>query len=277
MYNAYAKASQTEFSLVETITSYSLNRRDTNLKGERMKMAHLMKIGRQGLTHMLDHYVHKFDRDNIDKELIHLNKIYTFRDDAKTDKEFIEDRLSQLTYRQQKNNVLMCNWVITVPEDYHGNTDNFFRECFKFCGDRYGTENIVAGYVHRDEPTAREHIHIAFIPAYKDEHGIDRLSSNVVNRKDLQTFHKDLERYLERNHVHAHMLNGKTKENVERVKEQEYEIQYLSNHLAKFEPDFYSKMQKYVTKEMELDKAVREQDHTRDKERDKERDLEPVR
>jgi len=73
----------------------------------------------------------------------------------------------------------------------------FFEETYTFLENRYGKENVLSAYVHLDETTP--HIHFGFLPVGTDKNGNKTVSSKLVcTRKELQTFHKDLSRHLEK-------------------------------------------------------------------------------
>lgn len=101
----------------------------------------------------------------------------------------------------------LVSWVVTMPQDISSNEQGiFFEETYKFLRDRYcnkvqqavGMSPVVSAVVHLDETTP--HMHFKFIPTYYDEKSDKyRVSAkNVLNRKDLQTFHKDLTAHMEK-------------------------------------------------------------------------------
>lgn len=105
--------------------------------------------------------------------------------------------------KRKEINVL-CDTVVTLPKDYKGNEKAFFKGCYEFLADRYGKENVVSAFVHTDETTP--HMHFAFVPICAD----GRLSAkDKVNRKDLQTLHKDCEKYLATQGIVANLLSEK--------------------------------------------------------------------
>lgn len=78
---------------------------------------------------------------------------------------------------------------------------------------RYGKENVVSAYVHLDKTAP--HIHFSFIPITKDKKkgGLKVSAKEVINKRELQVFHQDLDRYLEKALGHsADVLNGSTKD-----------------------------------------------------------------
>lgn len=247
-------------------------------------MAHCQKFTRAAIGHMLEHYNrtganHNRQEQNIDRERSHENYILSFRDDDKSDKEFLDDRLSELTFRHQKNNVVLADWVVTLPKDFKGDEERFFSLTAEFIGNRYGQENIINCYVHRDETTP--HMHCAFVPVKTDKDGIERLSSNRVNIHDLNSFHHDLERFLEHEKCHARLLNGRTEQEHIRADKAEYARDYMEKqfeYYIKQDPEFYNKMNRYIEREMAIDKDIMTRENIeRDREidRDKEREYTP--
>lgn len=72
----------------------------------------------------------------------------------------------------------------------------FFEATFQFLSERYGKENVVSAYVHRDE--SQPHMHFSFIPvvADKKKKRLKVSAKELLNRQELQRFHEDLEKYL---------------------------------------------------------------------------------
>ncbi len=59
----------------------------------------------------------------------------------------------------------LVEWVITLPQDVKTEDQTqFFRACQSFVASRYGPSNMVGCFVHYDEPGARPHCHIDFVP-----------------------------------------------------------------------------------------------------------------
>ena len=89
------------------------------------------------------------------------------------------------------NAARMTSILFTLPKDAEKeDEDAIFKEVFLFMQNRYGPENVLGGYIHKDETTP--HIHIPLIP-FKD----GRLSrASVITKRDLDTVHQDLDKYL---------------------------------------------------------------------------------
>ena len=147
-----------------------------------------------------------------------------------------------------------------------------FWNCIQFVGQRYGYENVVGGYVHKDETTP--HIHIPFVPVQHDkERDVDRLiAKEVVNRQDLRTFHKDLERFLEREKTPAHILNGATKDLKEQLREKEHELEFYQREFS-LDREQQTRLNHYLEQQREIDKQMDRNDLEQDRDnRDRDRD-----
>ncbi len=106
----------------------------------------------------------------------------------------------------------MCSWVITAPkelpkEELHA----FFKASYEFMAKRYGEENVISAYVHMDETTP--HIHFAFVPVTPDKKkgGYKVSAKEVIDKRELLVFHKELAKHLEKSLGHSvGVLNGAT-------------------------------------------------------------------
>lgn len=181
-------------------------------------MAHVKKYTRGALHNMLCHYdrTAKNSRENIDPSLTHLNYNLAEKWQPLPQKEFIDKRLSQVRVQKRKDVNVMCSWVLTVPKSLKPKEyERFFKAGYRFMERRYGRDNVISAYVHMDEPSAKPHMHFAFVPVLHDvEKGIDRLcAKKVVSRQDLKSFHNELEAYISHSLGHGvEILNEATKE-----------------------------------------------------------------
>ena len=143
----------------------------------------------------------------------------------------LEARLAQLTIRKRRENtVTFGSWVVTLPRELKDappeKQREFFQHTTKFVQNRYGVENVIGAWVHNDETTP--HIHIKFVPEERkktfDAEGKDitdynrhegtgvLLGKDIFKRGEYQTFHRDLQRYLEQEMgMQLSILNGATK------------------------------------------------------------------
>lgn len=94
---------------------------------------------------------------------------------------------------------IMSSWVITKPESITPEEqEKFFKECYNFLSNRYGENSVITASVHLDETTP--HMHFGFIPiAYDKKNNRYTVSAKLrINRKELQTFHTDLNNHMSR-------------------------------------------------------------------------------
>lgn len=240
-------------------------------------MAHHAKYNSASLGHMLGHYNRdkgSYSRDNIDPERAHLNyTLITEHRGEETDREFIDARVNNLVHRETVATIKMVDVCLTVPADYKGNIERFFESSFNFMADRYGRENVIGGYVHMDEKDARPHMHFAFVPAYHDrEQDVDRLNAKkVVCRTDLRSFHKDLEKHLERDKIHARVINGATRDLREQLQHEKAKGEFYEREF-KLDKEQQERLNKYLEQQKEVNhiynremlKEEQEHQHERD-------------
>ena len=171
-------------------------------------MAHVAKYTRAQIGGMTRHYeraqkesgeYQTFGNQDIDTNRSHLNyNLAPEREGSQLD--FIQERLDEVKCHKRADVNIMCSWVITAPQGLHPDAhEKFFAESYKFLNDRYANgseQNVVSAYVHMDEITP--HMHYAFIPVVHDERkDKDKVSAKeLIDRKDLSTFHSDLECHL---------------------------------------------------------------------------------
>lgn len=186
-------------------------------------MAHVMKYTRASCGHMFAHFdrkAHNITNENLDRTRSHLN--YNLATHQRMEQgEFIKTRCSEVYCQNRKDVNVMCTWVVTAPKDLpEREYKDFFKTSYEFMSNRYGKENIISAYVHNDEKTP--HLHFAFVPITFDEKkGRYKVSAKeVVNRYDLQRFHSDLQRCLEKELGHeVNVLNEATKEGNKSIEE----------------------------------------------------------
>ena len=163
-------------------------------------MANYKKFTRQQLGKMLSHYdrTDENPKENIDRSRTHLNyNLASKADEAQMD--IINQRLAEVKVQNRKDVNLLCTWVITLPKTLpEDKEEEFFRQSYRFLEDRYGKDNVVSAFIHKDEVTP--HMHFAFIPVVKDTKK-DRLkvsAKECVTLLDLKQFHPELQEHLER-------------------------------------------------------------------------------
>lgn len=163
-------------------------------------MAHIEKYQASAIGRMCGHYErrpeveHGYRRENIDPERTHLNyNLGPQRPASQID--FINSRINSLNLKRRvrKDAVKMCDCVLTMPQSLDPRREReFFEVAYSFLAQRYGHENVVSAWVHKDESTP--HMHFAWVPVTKD----GRLSAkSVVTRLDLKTLHPDMQVAME--------------------------------------------------------------------------------
>ena len=187
---------------------------------------HVEKYTKSALGNMLKHYSREQKnpncRDNINPDLTKYNYNLAPKREI-TDYQFIQQRLSEVKHLNRADINIIADWIITLPKDFNGDEEKFFQIAYEGMCSRYGEENVVSAWIHKDEQ-AQPHLHYCFIPVQrtvdKNNHEIEKLNAKaVLNRQELKEIHPYMEQYLERNHVHAHLLNGKTRDGNKSVKE----------------------------------------------------------
>ena len=190
-------------------------------------MAHCMKHTKASCGHMFAHFDRKAEHisnENVDRTRSHLN--YNLAAHQQMEQgEFVRQRCSEVRCQNRKDVNVMVSWIVTAPKDLPQQAEPaFFQAAYDFLENRYGRSNVVSAYVHMDEVTP--HMHFAFVPVTEDRKrgGYKVSAKEVVNRRDLQTFHSDLSKYLEQQlGFPVNVLNEATKEgnrSIEQLKRQ---------------------------------------------------------
>ena len=103
---------------------------------------------------------------------------------------FIRKRLSEVQCMNRTNVNVMCAWVLTLPKEFEQERD-FFEGAYRFMADRYGEENVISAYVHKDEK--QPHMHFSFIPVRNGKVS----AKEIITLMELKRFHPELKAYLE--------------------------------------------------------------------------------
>ena len=212
-------------------------------------MANAQKYTRAACGHLAAHYERrkdekgeyvKFGNQDIDPQKTHLN--YNLGPRRGLEQiDFIRQRTTEARTLKRDDVNVMCSWVVTLPEYRHHNQSLhvspdkeqverlFFERSYRFLCDRYGEQNVISAYVHKDEKTP--HMHFAFVPVkhgFKEDKKNPDISTEyrkvsakeVLNRRELQAFHPALQRYVERELGHeVSILNEATKEGNKSIEE----------------------------------------------------------
>ena len=134
--------------------------------------------------------------------------------------DFMKKRISEVKHINRADVVTSVDWVVTLPEDVHKKDERaFFEASFDFLCNRYGSQNVISAYVHKDEVTP--HLHFAFVPVQRLKNGSEKLNAKgVVSLSDLRTFHADLSKSVEKRlGYHCSILNGATADGNESIAE----------------------------------------------------------
>ena len=194
---------------------------------------HVTKYTRGTLGHMLGHYDRTKDGlgENVVPERTQLNYNLAPRRGLEQI-DFIRQRTTEARTLKRDDVNVMCSWVVTLPEYRHHNQNLhvspdkeqverlFFERTYRFLCDRYGEQNVVSAYVHKDEKTP--HMHFAFVPVTEDKkRGGEKVSAKeVITKNDLKTFHTDLERHLDSfRDWHFEVVNEATKDGNKEIAE----------------------------------------------------------
>ncbi|PEJ95415.1 hypothetical protein COL52_03130 [Bacillus toyonensis] len=199
-------------------------------------MAHVQKYTKgnvQGLSNHWDRKTEKHSNLDIDKERSDLNYDLCQKEGDTLSR--MQQRLHEVHCLNRKDVKVCADWVVTLPESLKGISEKeqreFFEKTYEFLTNRYGGEkNVLSANVHMDETTP--HMHFAFMPVVWDEKKQrEKVCANdVLTRKELKTFHQDLDKFLKQEIPHIYkegILNDKTigVDTVKNLKKHSEEIQ----------------------------------------------------
>lgn len=187
-------------------------------------MAHIAKYKATSVGHMLAHYrrdASSMERDNIDPKRVKNDMVvghYTNKDgrlvvgrvvprEGEPNWGTVESRIERVNEAQKaagkratrKDAVVMADVVVTLPDNVRkGDEDRFFRLTYWYLSKKFGIENMMGGYVHKDEvlkdgTPARDHMHVPFTPILDGRFNYKKMCP----RSFYQSMHKELGDYLE--------------------------------------------------------------------------------
>ena len=125
------------------------------------------------------------------------------------DYDYLISRLKDVRVYNRSDVIYLCSWIIYQPDDLNPNESRkFFDAVYVFLADRYGNNNVVNATVHLDETT--NHLHFLFTPIIQDKKkkGEKLCAKEVINRKELQKFHPELQEYLSLHEIKCSILTG---------------------------------------------------------------------
>lgn len=183
-------------------------------------MAHIAKYKATSVGHMLAHYRRdrsSLERDNIDPTRTKDN--YTLGLDDRDGKvgamdgiepnwATVEERIEGVNKAAKaagkravrKDAVVMADVVVTLPENVRkGDEGKFFGYTYWFLILKLGKENMMGGFVHRDEvrkdgSPVRDHMHVPFTPIVDGRFNYKKMCPRAF----YQSLHKELGDYLEK-------------------------------------------------------------------------------
>lgn len=187
-------------------------------------MAHIAKYKATSVGHMLAHYrrgASSMERDNIDPKRVGNDMVvghYTNKDgklvvgrvvprEGEPNWGTVESRIERVNEAQKaagkratrKDAVVMADVVVTLPDNVRkGDEDRFFCLTYWYLSKKFGIENMMGGYVHKDEvlkdgTPARDHMHVPFTPILDGRFNYKKMCP----RSFYQSMHKELGDYLE--------------------------------------------------------------------------------
>ena len=188
-------------------------------------MAHIAKYKATSVGHMLAHYrrdASSMERDNIDPKRTKDNMVvahYTNKDgqlvvgrvvprEGEPNWGTVQRRIERVNEAQKaagkratrKDAVVMADVVVTLPDNVRkGDEDRFFRLTYWYLSNKFGIDNMMGGYVHKDEvlkdgTPARDHMHVPFTPILDGRFNYKKMCPRMF----YQNMHRELGDYLEK-------------------------------------------------------------------------------
>lgn len=188
-------------------------------------MAHIAKYKATSVGHMLAHYrrdASSMERDNIDPKRVKNDMVvghYTNKDgrlvvgrvvprEGEPNWGTVERRIDRVNEAQKaagkratrKDAVVMADVVVTLPDNVRkGDEDRFFRLTYWYLSNKFGIDNMMGGFVHKDEvlkdgTPARDHMHVPFTPILDGRFNYKKMCPRTF----YQNMHRELGDYLEK-------------------------------------------------------------------------------
>lgn len=188
-------------------------------------MAHIAKYKATSVGHMLAHYrrdASSMERDNIDPKRVKNDMVvghYTNKDgrlvvgrvvprEGEPNWGTVERRIERVNEAQKaagkratrKDAVVMADVVVTLPDNVRkGDEDRFFRLTYWYLSNKFGIDNMMGGFVHKDEvlkdgTRARDHMHVPFTPILDGRFNYKKMCPRMF----YQNMHRELGDYLEK-------------------------------------------------------------------------------
>ena len=166
-------------------------------------MAHCKKWTKVQCPQVLYHDYHIIGRNsknkNLDPERRQLN--YNLAPHDMWAYDYLKQRLSEVYCMNRKDVNIMCTWIFTVPGDVREeDIDLCLESAYKFLENRYGKENVVSCWIHKDESkNGRAHFHFNFVPVVwdKKKNRYKVSAKELITRNELTVFHGELQNALD--------------------------------------------------------------------------------
>lgn len=181
-------------------------------------MAHMEKFTESAVANQLRHIertIQHPSNTDIDSSRSHQN--YSLLSDRGISSyDYFKWRKSQLYCYNRSDVKVMVGCIVTAPTDLPiDQQEHFFQVVHDFLSSRYGKENCIQSIVHNDE-SGRPHLHYCFIPVVTDlnpkHQHLEKICANdVINPKELRSFHPALQKYLNQKGFHVSIQSGITK------------------------------------------------------------------
>ncbi len=187
-------------------------------------MAHFMKNTKGSCVNLLRHFernegIKEYSNESINFDKTYLN--YNLAPERGDQLEFINKKCKEHKALNRKDVNVMCNWVVTLPKEIDDEYEErrFFQKTYDFLSEKYGEENVISAYVHKDETTP--HIHFAFVPVVFDEKKSKyKISAKeCVDRNELKVFHNDFQKYIDNYGFNCSVLNNATSKGNKSIRE----------------------------------------------------------
>lgn len=188
-------------------------------------MAHIAKYKATSVGHMLAHYrrdASSLERDNIDPKRVENDMVvghYTNKHgklvvgrvvprEGEPNWGTVERRIERVNEAQKaagkratrKDAVVMADVVVTLPDNVRkGDEGRFFRLTYWYLSNKFGIDNMMGGFVHKDEvlkdgTPARDHMHVPFTPILDGRFNYKKMCPRMF----YQNMHRELGDYLEK-------------------------------------------------------------------------------
>lgn len=199
-------------------------------------MAHFQKVTLAGARGLIKHCARteEKERDNVDFSLREKNVFWVknpvsndpkdamieFEGSAPYIERIYDRRMKDVQHMKRDDVKGLLSLVVTAPKGFsENNSVDFLEACTKYARERFGTENVIAGCAHFDEPGARPHVHILMTPVVKAEKkgkSYEKLCcKDFLKRADYDHLHENLEKYVKEHCPRLpdfSLTNGITKE-----------------------------------------------------------------